>query len=316
MIDLMNDLESGNEYTADSTRNNVKRQKSKTPNQHRLKAKNTNRHVAGYYSTQNSTRNNNNTSMYPTQTTNSLIDDTSSVVSLGNLDNTFFQIDNAIQEIEKASQSVVKLCAIKKSGLPNQQKDAINRVESITAITTSLIYKVKQMMIDNEKNAKTSDLGPTQIIWFKNMHNAMIKKYQQSIWSFQQSTQEFKDTIQEDFVRQAKIIKPDISQQQIQIMLQAPDPTVYLEQQLMMVDGQMLQEINDLEDEHHKLQKLEKTMLELQEMFNSCAALVANFQEQLDVIEDNVENTKIQVRKAKRELKQGEVYIKQARKVE
>lgn len=177
--------------------------------------------------------------------------------------------------------------------------------------TKRLLENAKASHITEKKKKK---IKKTDDIMFQNMLNSLARNYQSVIIRYQRSTEKFRNAVRDDFTRQAKIVDPEISQQQIQQMLQASNPAQYLQTHIMAISPQLLDEVEELEKEHERVKRLENTIAEIQELFNSCAILVLEAGEKLDEIENNVENTMTSAEKGKEALGKAEHYTTQTRK--
>ena len=154
----------------------------------------------------------------------------------------------------------------------------------------------------------------TKNIMFENKFNSIAQTYQAAILRYQAITDKFKNAVACDFTRKAKIVNPNISQVQIQKMMESNDPGQYLQTHIMAISPSLLDEVAELEEEHERVKKFEQSIREIQELFNACAVLVIEAGEKLDQIEVNVGQTLEAAAKGKREVNKAEVYAIQTRK--
>ena len=241
------------------------------------------------------------------------------VITVTHTQSRFDPINDCISRINIACNRIDKLYNIKRTGLPSEQKKALNEVDQIVLKTTPLIRDTKRLLEDAKAfhltQKKKKKLQKTDELMFENMFNSMARNYQSAIIRYQESTDKFRNAVREDFTRQAKIVDPEISPKQIQQMLEANDPAQYLQTHIMAISPQLLDEVTELEQEHERVKKLEKTIAEIQELFNACAVLVVEAGEKLDEIENNVQFTMNAAEKGKQEIKKAEVYAVQTRKL-
>eukprot|EP01084_Bolivina_argentea_P084798 153317_1 len=240
------------------------------------------------------------------------------VITISHTQSVFTPINDCISRINLACNRIDKLYGIKRTGMPSEQKKALKEVDQIILHTTPLIREGKKLL-ENAKanqiqNKRNKNIKKTDLIISQNMFNSCARNYQSAILRYQQSTAKFRSAVREDFTRQARIVDPQISQQQIQKMLESKDPAQYLQTHIMAISPQLLDEVAELEEEHERVKNLENTIEEIQELFNACALLVVQAGEKLDHIETNVEQTMTAAEKGKQELKKAEVYAVQTRK--
>eukprot|EP01083_Nonionella_stella_P077611 212003_1 len=246
--------------------------------------------------------------------TNKMSSDT--IITISHTQAIFGPINGNIANINIACNQIEKLYGVKRTGLPSEQKKALQEVDQVVVRITPLIRDTKRLL----ENAKASHqqnkkaMKATDRLLFENMFNSMSLNYQSAIKRYQDSTNKFRSAVREDFTRQAKIIDPQISPQQIQKMLQAKDPAQYMQTHIMAISPQILQEVAELEEEHQRVKKLENTIAEIQELFDACAGLVVEAGEKLDQIEQNVEQTMNAAETGKHELGKAEHYVVQTRK--
>ena len=154
----------------------------------------------------------------------------------------------------------------------------------------------------------------TNITLFENKFNSVAQRYKSAILSFEEMTNKFGEAVIEDFTRQARIIHPKISHVQIQRMMDADDPAQYLQTHIMAISPTLLCEVAELEDEHDRLKRFERGIVEIQELSNACAMLMIDGADRLDKIEENVEQTLAATGKGKADIQKAEVYAIQTRK--
>ena len=193
--------------------------------------------------------------------------------------------------------------------------EAMRSVDNIVTKTNPIIKSTK-LLLDKVKREMDRERhrNPTAVRIDENHFRSATKKYQTVILQFQKTLGRFRDAANEDFTRQARIVNPEIEQEQIQKMLESQDPAEYMKTHIMAISPNLLEELEELEEEHEKVQKLEKSMEEIQELFNACYLLVLESGERLDDIEKNVDIAVESAEKGNRMVKQAETYAKQTRK--
>ena len=242
-------------------------------------------------------------------------DDNQTVISFTGVEASFSPVDHDINKIKIANQELKRLLNVKQNGLPEQQNNAIKNGEETIGQTTSLIrsinIKLRQVKLDM-KNSKNGDR--TKNVWVSNQYNTTLKSFQSSILEFEKMSNKFKDTVQNDFIRQAKIINPEITQFQIQEMLQISSPTEYLEKNLMeAISPEMLDDISILENEHKRIKKMEKSMKEINEYMHACQVLINDNQITINAVQDSVEKTYLDAEAGQKELLKAEEYVRRTR---
>ena len=189
----------------------------------------------------------------------------------------------------------------------------MTEADELISQTTNIIRTINISFKRIKSNMDTTE-DKTQAIWISNKYNTYLTSFQKHLQSFQEISTQFKDTCHNDFIRQAKIIDPNITEHQIQQMLQVNDPNQYLQENIMAISPDLLDDINVLENEHKRMQKIEKSMEAISEMMNACQILINDNQIVINTIQDNVEKTKLDAQQGQIELMKAEVYTKKTRR--
>ena len=109
------------------------------------------------------------------------------------------------------------------------------------------------------------------------------------------------------------MVNQDITDEQIEEIVDSNDPTAFMQQALMIPDA-MIERVADIETRHRGILNIEKGVKELQELWGQLAVLIDEQQEQLDYIENNVEQTLNYVQRGNKNLKKAKESQNNARK--
>ena len=109
------------------------------------------------------------------------------------------------------------------------------------------------------------------------------------------------------------MVNQDITEDQIQQIVDSKNPTAFMQQALMIPDA-MLDRVANIEERHGGILKIEQGVMDLQELWGQLAILIDEQQEQLDLIENNVEQTLNYVQKGNTNLKKAKKSQESARK--
>ena len=109
------------------------------------------------------------------------------------------------------------------------------------------------------------------------------------------------------------MVNQDITEEQIEEIVESSDPTAFMQQALMIPDA-MIDRVADIEKRHEGILNIEKGVKELQELWGQLAVLIDEQQEQLDNIENNVEQTLNYVQKGRKQLVKAKKHQENARK--
>ena len=114
-------------------------------------------------------------------------------------------------------------------------------------------------------------------------------------------------------IDKARLVNQDITEEQIEEIVDSNDPTAFMQKALMIPDA-MIDRVVDIEKRHQGILNIEKGVKELQELWGQSAVLIDEQQEQLDHIENNVERTMNYAQKGNKNLKKAKSSQENARK--
>jgi syntaxin 1B/2/3 len=124
-------------------------------------------------------------------------------------------------------------------------------------------------------------------------------KFVNALEQYQQSEYTYRTKYKERITRQLKIVKPNATQDEINSVVNNPNGGQVFEQALM--DGQRVGEsrsaYREVQDRHKDLQRIERTIAELAQLFTDMATVVEKADDQIKVIEQNAYDTELNTEK-------------------
>ncbi|KAM4866516.1 phosphatase and actin regulator 2 isoform 6-T6 [Thomomys bottae] len=140
-------------------------------------------------------------------------------------------------------------------------------------------------------------------IW-RAQHSALARTFQRAMHEYNQAEMKQRDNCKLRIQRQLEIMGKEVSAEQIEDMFEQGKWDVFSENLLADVKGARAA-LNEIENRHRELLRLESRIRDVHELFLQMAVLVEKQADTLDVIELNVQRTldytgeaKVQVRKA------------------
>jgi len=130
---------------------------------------------------------------------------------------------------------------------------------------------------------------------------------------FNDTTERFQTSLHGKFARQARIIKADITEEEIDMIMSSPNPGQCL-QQLMEVPDAMVDRLVEIEERHEGILHIQKGVKEVQEMWQDLSLLIDAQAEMMDQVEKNVAATKNYTEKGVEHVKKAETLQLAARK--
>merc|ERR1719347_785961 len=189
----------------------------------------------------------------------------------------------------------------------SEQKEIMAELDRLISGTMSNAKKVSATLKSfKHKNEEYEKENPhsTLAAWRINKLNTSALRYQKALQAFNTASDSFRAELRKKTARQARMVNQDITEEQIQEIVDSKDPTAFMQQALMIPDA-MLDRVVDIERRHEGILRIEQGVKELQELWTQLAMLVDEQQEQLDKIENNVEQTLEYVQKGKIQLEKA-----------
>jgi t-SNARE complex subunit (syntaxin) len=214
-------------------------------------------------------------------------------------------------------QKVEKLKAKDRTAASEQQrKEIMESLNQIMGETTKEGTRIKKALDEIKMaNAKFeqshSDSAQTQIR--SNLYQTHIRRFHTVMNEYNSASHEFKQNLQNRTRRQLKIVTVDrdISDEEIEKIVESGQANEIIKKAMVSDNLQSL--VQDIEERHMDILKLEQQVLEVYELFRDLATLVDIQQESLDVIENRIILAKNYTEQAEVELQHAENYQKKAR---
>ena len=122
------------------------------------------------------------------------------------------------------------------------------------------------------------------------MHATLQKKFAVMIRDFQEAQTQAKMSMEERLVREIRVVKPDVTGEEVARIMSQDDPSRIFQQELLGdLDHQRArQNLLFITERHKDILTLEKSIRELHQLFVDMAALVMQQGELIDQIESSV----------------------------
>jgi t-SNARE complex subunit (syntaxin) len=191
------------------------------------------------------------------------------------------------------------------------RKEIMQELDLIMAQTTATGAQIKKTFEDikklDAKENKDSAKGQLRA----NMYTTNIRRFHQVMNDYNAAAHEFKQVLQERTRRQLKIVDSKMTDEQVEAIVESGQANDVIKQALL--SDNLTHVVQEIEERHQDVIKLEKQVLEVFELFRDLATLVDLQQESLDVIEHRIQNAAAYTKAAEIELVQAEGYQKKAR---
>lgn len=125
-----------------------------------------------------------------------------------------------------------------------------------------------------------------------NQADRLKRKFVNALEEYQKSEYAYRTKYKERITRQLKIVKPDVTQDEINRVVNNPDGGQVFQQALLDHQrvGEARSAYREVQDRHKDLQRIERTIAELAQLFTDMATAVEKADDQIKVIEQNAED--------------------------
>ncbi|OAD00166.1 hypothetical protein MUCCIDRAFT_41712, partial [Mucor lusitanicus CBS 277.49] len=173
------------------------------------------------------------------------------------------------------------------SQLQNMKKDTTSRNLRIKARLTELENA-------NSRQGQTPD-GQMRRTQF----SALKKRFMDTIQRYQDIERAYQQKYRQRIERQIKIVKPEATQDEIDDILDnADDDAQIFTQSLMQATrrGHAKAVLSEVQNRHDDIKNIEKTIVELHQLFMDMSVLVERQQETVNAVEQNAETAAVQLK--------------------
>uniref|UniRef100_A0A3Q3K1G9 t-SNARE coiled-coil homology domain-containing protein n=1 Tax=Monopterus albus TaxID=43700 RepID=A0A3Q3K1G9_MONAL len=228
-----------------------------------------------------------------------------------------------VQEIHEGLHSLRKMV----SDLENKQKTVLGVAlpeesmkkelqtlrDEIKMLATQIQRKLKS--IEPKKGEEDGKYVPINIRMQRTQHGVLSKEFVELMGYCNTIQAQYRDRNVERIQRQLKITGTEVSEEDLDAMLESGQTDVFT--QNILSDAQATkQALNEIESRHDEILKLEKSIRELHEMFQYLAMEVEAQGEMVNQIENNIKKSCDYVEKGKDNLEQAVKHHNSARKVQ
>ncbi|RUS13200.1 t-SNARE, partial [Endogone sp. FLAS-F59071] len=155
-------------------------------------------------------------------------------------------------------------------------------------------------------NARMPSNSP-ELSMRQTQHSALKKRFLETITHFQEVERTFQQKYRQRVERQIKIVKPDATPEEIDDVLDSDEPPQIFAQSLMQAQrsGQARAVLSEVQARHDDIKKIEKTILELHQLFMDMNMLVEQQGETMKNIETFTEATVVQLEEGSKQIEKA-----------
>ncbi|KAI9280805.1 t-SNARE [Sporodiniella umbellata] len=208
----------------------------------------------------------------------------------------FEQLDRIKSDMESINYNIDKISNLHNTLLQSsneQQSKKISKeleqLKTATQQTNTAIKKKLQELQDNNHRQRNNPDTP--------MHNqqvsALKRKFMDTIQRYQDVERNYQLRYRQRIERQIRIVKPEASQDEVDTIIDSEGPPQVFAQSLMSAgrQGQAKAVLSEVQTRQDDIKHIEKTIIELHQLFMDMSMMVEQQGETLTTIENQAEQT-------------------------
>ncbi|KAI5795191.1 t-SNARE [Geopyxis carbonaria] len=220
-----------------------------------------------------------------------------------NLQDFYAEVDQLREGIEKVNANISNIESLHARSLKDidEQTSAQtqSQLNSIVAETSSLNKNLTQRIkILKGKAGRDPSKGPQVGVLDRNFKDALRR--------YQMVEKTFADRTREQMARQYRIVRPEATEDEVREACEGEQGQVF-SQALLRGNrrGEARSALQEVQNRHNEIQKIEKTIIELATLFNEMEQLVAEQETMVEHIDQQGEEVQENVGKAQEEIGQA-----------
>ncbi|KAI9303636.1 t-SNARE [Cunninghamella echinulata] len=212
----------------------------------------------------------------------------------------FEEIDRLKTEINIVGNNIQEIQSLHENAListnETQSKDLAYQLAHLKKETTQRNNDIKNRIKNLEQfNAKCTNASDSQIR--RSQTTALKSRFLDTIQSYQDMERTYDKRYRQRVERQIRIVKPNCNQEEIDAILDSDQSSQIFTQSLMQAGrtSQARAVLSEVQERHEDIKRIEKTILELHQLFLEMSMLIENQGETVNQIQEHTETTAGQI---------------------
>lgn len=221
---------------------------------------------------------------------------------------TFERAEVLRQWIESVEQSVatIKQYFNKLDDINTNQRDLNDKIESVFQNNTSISQQIQSKLKEFEEELRNIDTSSAEGRIKNIQYNSLKTRYQKI---FKQNTSEleyFRNVKKSQLEAQLRAKGVRVSEEELVRLLDEKTDIQVFTENILAETVEAKRQLQDIEERHQQLLKIERMLEEVRDMFLQMAILIDNQQELIDRVEYQAELAQNFVGRGREDLKKGE----------
>ncbi|KAI8887611.1 t-SNARE [Backusella circina FSU 941] len=240
----------------------------------------------------------NNDSNYAPHETYEMTTPITNVSDVSTMAGFFSEIDRLKADIDSINVSIDQINNLHTTALSSfneqQSRDTAKQLEYIKTETQRKNQSIKNRIRDMENlNTRLPNDSDTQMR--KSQTAAIRKRFLDAIQRYQDVERNYQMKYRQRIERQIRIVKPDATQDEVDDIIDSDGPPQVFAQSLMQAgrQAQAKSVLSEVQTRHSDIKHIEKTIVELHQLFMDMQMMVEQQGETLNNVEQNAETTAV-----------------------
>lgn len=218
-----------------------------------------------------------------------------------------------INEFHLRIDSIKSQLAIFRSNIKRlEDSQSLDNIDSTQKLALDISSMIKKIKTENEDYKKYPNSKQNELQIRNNMYNMLVGKFSEDVQKFQDIQSAIKLKEENNIKRQIKVANPGISDEHIDRIIE--DGSFDQKNMLNYKRDNVTSSLTHIRDKYRDIVKLEKGIIELQQLFNDMAILVDTQGEFLNQIEHSVNTTNAHIEQGTTLLQKSSKLQKRSRR--
>ncbi|KAI1334064.1 t-SNARE [Xylariaceae sp. FL0016] len=221
--------------------------------------------------------------------------------SMANADNTLNEVSDINRGIDVIDQNLEQLKMLQQRALADSDSSASSNTNRQLEALSSETMAHYRTLVERVRHLKSNPQSQQR---FGQQVRRVDTRLKGAIQAYQQVESSFRKRTQDQMARQFRIVRPDADESEVRAAVEDTSGGQVFQQALMQSNrrGQAQAVLNEVQDRHAQLQKIEQQMMELAQLFQDMDTLViqqevavANIEQKGEEVVENLDkgNTEI-----------------------
>ncbi|KAI8817545.1 t-SNARE [Fimicolochytrium jonesii] len=232
------------------------------------------------------------------------------------IDSFFEDVESVKSGIEQVKQNVRSIDQLHQRALlgtsPDEQARYTRQVDDLQAQTSDLINDLRTHVKQLAAATKTASAADRPVR--DQQQKALASKLMDVAQQYQEVQLRSKQKYRQRMEREIRIARPDATPSEVERALDSNNGQVFSQQLLSSRVGAQRTALQEVQNRHEEIHKIEQSVTELFTLFQEMQALLEQQQETIDVIETQVDDTHVNIEDGNKEMTQAIVHRKASRK--